>query len=224
MDKAQRQLTVDIVSDVMCPWCYVGKRRFEKAKALRPDIELDPRWRPYQLDPSIPPEGIDRRDYLARKFGGDDAARRIYSAIEQAGEEEGIPFAFDRIERTPNTLDAHRLIRWAASGGHQDELVERLFALYFVEGADVGNRDVLLQAAVDSGMDGRLVGELIATDADRDLVEQEANLARQMGISGVPCFIVAGRYAVVGAESPELIASAFDRGLEDPAGDAAEQG
>lgn len=208
-------IQIDIISDVMCPWCLVGKRRFEKALAMRPDIAVDVRWRPYQLDPTIPAAGIDRQEYLSNKFGGPDRAREIYRSIEQAGEDEGIPFAFDKITKSPNTINAHRVIRWASSEGCQDAVVERLFEMFFIEGRDIGDSSVLREAAVEAGMDEELVTRLLATEEDRDLVEKEIALAREMGVNGVPCFIVANKYVVMGAEQPETIAGALDRALEE---------
>ncbi|MGI9415697.1 MAG: DsbA family oxidoreductase [Hyphomicrobiales bacterium] len=208
-DDTSAPITVDIISDVMCPWCYVGKRRFEKALKLTPDTRVDVKWRPYQLDPTIPREGVDRQEYLAKKFGGADRAKQIYQAIVDAGAQEDIPFEFDRIKRSPNTLNAHRLIRWAFTPGLQDEMVEHLFKLYFIEGADIGDHEVLLEAARHVGMDMEILSGLIASDADTDLVEKEIALAREMGVQGVPCFIVANKYAVMGAEQPEVIAHAL---------------
>jgi predicted DsbA family dithiol-disulfide isomerase len=214
-DTEAAPLTVDIVSDVMCPWCYIGKRRFEKALAMKPDVKVDVRWRPFQLDPTIPAGGMDRKQYLENKFGGADKAQHIYAAVSEAGANEAIPFAYDSIKVSPNTLNAHRLIRWAVSPGLQDEIVERLFSLYFIEGADVGDPDVLLSAAEAVGLDREIISDLINSDADLDLVRQEVALAQQLGISGVPCFIVNNRYAVMGAERPEVIVNAFERAQSD---------
>jgi predicted DsbA family dithiol-disulfide isomerase len=199
----------------MCPWCLIGKRRLEKALALRPDTPVDIRWRPYQLDPTIPRGGMDRQEYLANKFGGVEQARERYANVVAAGQDEGIPFAFDEIKRSPNTIDAHRLIRWAATAGCQEEVVERLFTMYFVEGRDVGDLQVLNEAAADVGMDTAIVSELLAGDADRELVEKEVATAREIGVRGVPCFIVANRYVVMGAEQPDVIAGAIDMAVKD---------
>lgn len=204
-------IPLDIVSDTICPWCYIGKRRLEKALAMRPKIAVDIRWRPFQLDPTIPKEGIGRQAYLERKFGGPEGARTVYARIDAAGAEEGIQFAFGRITRTPNTIDSHRLIRWAASAGCQDELVERLFAAYFSEGADIGERDVLTHTAGEAGMDADLVGELLSGGADLELVEKEIALAHEIGVTGVPCFVFAHRFGVMGAQSPEILAESLDR-------------
>lgn len=204
-------LTVDIVSDVMCPWCYVGQKRLERALDQVPDIDVDIRWRPFQLDPTLPAEGKDRKQYLAEKFGGDERAGQIYSAIREAGRQEDIPFDFEAIEVAPNTLDAHRLIRWAASAGEgvQNRLARRLFQLYFEEGANVGDHQVLIGAARDAGMDTAIVEGLLATDSDREAVQSEIATAGQMGITGVPCFLIEGKYAVMGAQDADTLASAF---------------
>ncbi|MCC2113910.1 MAG: DsbA family oxidoreductase [Hyphomicrobiales bacterium] len=207
----QDPIQIDVVSDVMCPWCFIGKRRLEQAIDLLPDVPLDIRWRPFQLDATIPAEGIPRQDYLERKFGTPEQIAAIYDAVEEAGRAEGIPFAFGRIERSPNTLNAHRLIRWAVKGGVQDILVERLFTLFFVDGADIGDHAVLVEAAVEVGMRGDLVAELLESDADVELTRKEIAIAQHMGISGVPCFIIDNRYAVVGAQSPTIIAEAIEK-------------
>lgn len=210
-------VSIDIVSDVMCPWCLIGKRRLEKALELRPGVEVEMRWRPYQLDPTIPEGGMNRRDYLERKFGGPERAKAIYEQIREAGEQEGIDFRFDLIERSPNTLDAHRLIRWAATPGVQNEVVDRLFRLYFTEGANVGDHEVLLGVARDTGMDVELVGNLLESDADVELVQREIALAQQMGVTGVPCYVFAGKFGVLGAQSPEILADALDRAVSEAA-------
>ncbi|MGA8603184.1 MAG: DsbA family oxidoreductase, partial [Beijerinckiaceae bacterium] len=165
-DEKPEPLTIDIVSDVVCPWCYIGKRNLEAALAELPRDDIEIRWRPYQLDPTIPPEGIARRAYLERKFG--ERVDEIYTRVAAAGRDAGIDFAFDRIERSPNTLDAHRLIRWSQSVGKQVELVERLFRDFFVEGRDVGDRAVLIEAAGAVGMELDVVKRLLAGNADKD--------------------------------------------------------
>ena len=152
-------LTIDVVSDVMCPWCYIGKRRLDRAQVLAPDIEPVVRWRPFQLDATIPANGMDRQDYLDKKFGRDKAAE-MYAQIKETGEVEGIQFAFDRITKSPNTMNAHRLIRWAEVGHQQDAVVESLFELYFTEGEDIGETSVLLGAAREARMDTGLVEEI----------------------------------------------------------------
>ncbi|MCG8563278.1 MAG: DsbA family oxidoreductase [Hyphomicrobiales bacterium] len=207
-------LEVDVISDVMCPWCFIGKRRLERAMELVPQRPFEIRWRPFQLDATIPPDGMDRQTYLDRKFGRDQA-REIYANIEAVGAAEGIDFAFDRIEKSPNTLDAHRFIRWSANSGHQNQAVERLFAAFFIEGEDIGAKDVLLDVACEIGMDDQIVEQLLDSDADIELVEKEIALAHRMGVNGVPAFVIANRYIVMGAQSPELLADAFKRAADD---------
>ena len=203
-------LTVDVVSDVVCPWCYLGEKRLEAALAE----ELQPvalRWRPYQLDPTIPPGGVDRAAYMERKFGRDGRLKSIHDHLVRLGAEVGISFAFDRIERAPNTLDAHRLIRWAASAGTQREVVDRLFRAYFVEGRDVGDRAVLLDLAAASGLDADIVDELLAEGADVDAVRREIAEAQAIGVTGVPFFIFAGRVGVPGAQDVPLLRRAMNQ-------------
>lgn len=204
-------VTIDVVSDVVCPWCYVGRARLKKALEAVPEISVNLRWRPFQLDPTIPPEGKSRRDYLADKFGDEARIRQMHEQLGTIGEAEGISFDFDAIALSPNTLNAHRVIRWAATAepGVQDRLVGRLFALYFEQGEDIGNAAVLIQAAKEAGMDAAVVETLLATDADRTEVEQEIATAQQMGVTGVPCFLLEGRYAVVGAQEPATLADAI---------------
>ena len=211
-----KPLKVDVVSDVMCPWCLIGKKRLEKALAST-EIPVEVRWRPYQLDPTLPPEGRDRREYLERKFGGPERARAIYERIEQAGRGEGIDFAFDRIAISPNTLDAHRVIRWAASAGDgvQGRLVDRLFELFFLEGAHIGDRDVLADAAAEAGMDRAIVRDLLESDRDVEAVKGEIAQAQAMGVTGVPCFVIDNLYAVMGAEPAEHLVQAFEQAAKE---------
>ena len=208
-------LTVDVVSDVMCPWCYIGKRRLDRAQVLAVDVEPVIRWRPFQLDATIPPEGIDRQDYLDRKFGR-DRALEIYTQISETGEAEGIPFAFDRITKSPNTINAHRVIRWAETGYQQDSVVERLFELYFTEGENIGETTVLLEAAREADMDVELVAEILATDKDVDEVHKEIALAHELGVQGVPTFVIDKTHILVGAQRAELLADALVQISEEP--------
>lgn len=207
---ANDPITIDVVSDVVCPWCYVGKHRLEQALASMPERKFAVFWRPFQLDPTIPKEGMPRRAYLERKFGAERLAD-LHKPLIEIGKAEGIPFAFDKITRSPNTLDAHRLLRWAQESGRQNEMADRLFALYFVEGADIGNRDVLTKAAADVGLDAGLVAQLLGTGADLDPVIAEINAAQKMGISGVPTFIFAARFAISGAHPAETIRKAIEQ-------------
>ena len=208
-------LTVDVVSDVMCPWCYIGKRRLDRAQVLAPDVEPVIRWRPFQLDATIPANGMDRQKYLDKKFGRDKATE-MYAQIKETGEVEGIQFAFDRIAKAPNTMNAHRLIRWAEVGHQQDAVVEHLFELYFTEGEDIGETSVLLDAAREARMDTELVGEVLATDKDVDEVKKEIELAHELGVQGVPTFIIDRQHILVGAQRAELLADALVQISQEP--------
>jgi predicted DsbA family dithiol-disulfide isomerase len=203
-------MRVDIVSDVICPWCYIGKRRLERALALRPEVSIDTSWRPFQLNPDMPSEGIDRRAYLAAKFGGSAHAERIYANVTEVGASVGIPFAFDRIRRTPNTRDAHRLIRHAMTQGRADAVVEGLFESYFTAGRDIGDRETLAEIAGEAGLDARETSAWLASSAELEQVLAEDRSARRLGINAVPCFIFEGQYAVSGAQEPEFFLPVFD--------------
>lgn len=202
-------LTVDVISDVMCPWCYIGKKRLDAAIALVPELDVTVRWRPFQLDPTLPPEGKDRRAYLEAKFGGPDKAAAAYERVRVVGTEVGIPFAFERIALSPNTLDCHRLLRWAADEGCQSELAERLFSLYFVEGANLADRRTLISAAHDVGYPTEGLTQKLASDLDVELTKAEIAHASRMGVTGVPCFIFDNRYAAMGAQETEVLAKAL---------------
>lgn len=196
---------LDIHSDVVCPWCYLGAANLLKALAAREGAHpFAIRWHPFQLDPSIPPEGLDRAAYMRAKFGGEDRLAVAHARLEALGRDAGVDFRFDRIARAPNTLDAHRLIRWAAPEGLQTRTAMVLFRRYFELGEDVSDHGVLAAAAGEAGLDAAAIGRLLAGDADRDAVRDEARAAAEMGIGGVPTFIVAGRYAVSGAQPPEV--------------------
>lgn len=207
----RQSITVDVVSDVVCPWCFIGQKRLDKAVAAVPEVAVDIRWRPYQLDPTIPPEGKDRKQYMLAKFGSEERIREIHQRIEPLGAAEGIDFDFGAIKVAPNTLDAHRVIRWAGTAGDgiQNRLVRRLFQLNFEEGANIGDSAVLIEAARESGMDVAVVEALLPTDADRDAVSSEIATAGRMGITGVPCFLLEGKYAVMGAQDAETLADAI---------------
>lgn len=211
MSETAAPFTIDVVSDVMCPWCYIGKKRLDDAIAqLGDDIPVDVRWRPYQLDPTLPKEGKDRRKYLEDKFGGPEGAERAYATVRAAGAEDGIAFRFEDIEVSANTLDAHRLVRWAGSQGTETQarMVAILFRMYFEDGRNIGDDAVLLEAAEEAGLDRAIVRELLESGADRDKVSEEVALSQQMGVTGVPCFILDGKYAVMGAQSAEVLANA----------------
>ena len=206
---------VDIISDTVCPWCYIGKRRFEQAVALRPGYDFQVSWRPFQLNPDIPAAGLPRKDFLSDKFGGPDRADRIYEAVSAAGAEVGLDFNFRNIPHQPNTFDSHRLVRWSETAGVQDAVVEKLFLSYFIDEVDVGDQKALAVVADGCGMDGNLVRELFQRDADRDLVMAEEGVARRMGINGVPCFVVDHKYAISGAQDPSVLTHVFDLAMQD---------
>ena len=213
--KPETGIAIDVISDVMCPWCYIGKRRLERALEMVPDIDTDIRWRPFQLDSTLPPEGKDRKQYLSDKFGGLERARALYQNVVNAGAGEGLDLQVDKIERSPNTIDAHRLIRWAASTGHQDAVVERLFQLYFTEGADLTNRQLYIDVAEEVGMDRALVEKLYQSGADIDEVKEEIALAMRMQVSGVPFFIFDNKYAVSGAQDSASLAEVLRKIAEE---------
>ena len=209
----ERALTIDVVSDVVCPWCYLGEKRLEAALAGQ-SFPVTVRWRPYQLDPTIPSEGLDRQQYMERKFGKDGRVKGIHDRLAGLGAEVGIAFAFDKITRAPNTLDAHRLIRWAASAARQSEMADRLFRAYFVEGRDIGDRAVLLAIAGDCGLDTEIVRKLLEGGADVEPVRQEVAEAQKIGVTGVPFFIFDGRLAVPGAQDASILKQAIAQARE----------
>jgi predicted DsbA family dithiol-disulfide isomerase len=202
-------MRIDIVSDAICPWCYIGKRRLEKALEMAPQPELEIGWRPFQLNPEMPVEGIDRKAYLRAKFG-DDAGGKNYDRITGIGQEVGIPFAFDLIRRTPNTILAHRLIRYATREKQQDPMVEALFRGYFTAGKDIGDPETLAEIAAATGLDAAAVHAYLAGTEDDETIRSEDAFARQIGISGVPCFIIDRQYAISGAQRPEAFLEVFE--------------
>ncbi len=205
------ELAIDVVSDAVCPWCFLGKRRLQAALAQSSGEPVAVRWRPYQLDPTIPSEGLDRRAYMRAKFRDDARLTEIHMRLKALGAEVGIKFDFEAIRRAPNTLDAHRLIRWAAQAGAQDAIVERLFSLYFEEGADIGDRAVLAKAANDCGLDAAEISARLETDEGAQDVRAEIERAQKVGVSGVPFFIFANRLAVSGAQGADVLAKAIEQ-------------
>ncbi len=208
-----KQMIIDVVSDVVCPWCYLGKHRLEAALAVRPDIDAEIHWKPYFLDPRVPREGMARVDYLSRKFGSDERIRPAHERLSKLGKEEGVEFHFEKIARQPNTLDAHRLIAWAEGKGKASSLVERIFALFFTEGADLTDTEVLVKAAAASGLNEDKVRQDLASERDIMAIQDAANSAAEAGITGVPFFIFNNRFAVAGAQTPDMIAAAMDQAL-----------
>jgi predicted DsbA family dithiol-disulfide isomerase len=205
---------IKMIMDVMCPWCFVGKRRLERALERLPHIYATVTWWPFLLDPSIPQEGVERGEYLQKKFGSSDGGE-MYLALREVGREDGIEFAFDQIERSPNTVDAHRLIYWAGNPVTQDMVAERLFQLYFLEGADIGHSDVLAGAAADAGMDAEAVRAKLADDRDRDTILKMVDEIQKAGVNAVPSFILGGKRAVVGAQPVELLTEQIELAEEE---------
>lgn len=211
MPNTKDPLIVDIVSDVVCPWCFIGKSRIEKALALVPDIPVELRFRPYFLNDWIPREGISREDYLTRKFGGVERYKGIAQRVSTAAAEEGLVYAMDKISRQPNTLDAHRLIHWATPSGKGPQMKQRLMDIYFTEGGDLSDKAVLVQAAADVGLDASEIAEWLDSDRDVDVITEQAEAAKAAGIEGVPTFIFANMLATSGAQPPEHLAEAIRR-------------
>ena len=204
-------LVIDVVSDVVCPWCFIGKRRLEKALALVPEIPVEVRFHPYFLNDWVPREGISREEYLTTKFGSVERYKDIAKRVAAAAAAEGLIYNVDGIARQPNTLDCHRLILWASESGNGARMKQRLMELYFTEGADLSDPDVLVKAAAECGLDAESVRARLASDADVDVVTRAAEQAKEAGIDGVPCFILGGALAVSGAQAPEYLADAITR-------------
>jgi len=197
-------IKLDILSDPICPWCYIGKANLDRALSQHPDHPFSIEWHPFQLNPDMPEGGMDRRDYLEGKFGGKEAAAQVYGRIEDAAKVAGLALDFSKIDRTPNTIDAHRLIHWAGLEGVQTAAVSRLFKAYFEDGADIGDRKVLLDIADGIGMDREMTERLFSSDADADDIRARDAHTRQRGVTGVPTFVVAQSHVVPGAQPPEV--------------------
>lgn len=193
-------ITLDIYSDPICPWCFIGKAHLERALESRPDHPFEIAWHPFQLNPDMPAEGMDRQDYMTLKFGDDAAILKAYGPVVQAAQDAGLRLELPAITRTPNTLDAHRLIHWAGLEGRQSAMVGTLFRAYFQDGRDIGDSAVLLDLATAAGMERALVARLLATDADRALIKDADRDARARGIQGVPFFVIDDQYALSGAQ------------------------
>ena len=207
---ATQPLTVDVVSDVVCPWCFIGKRHLEAALSQLPGgSDAIVRWHPFELNPDLPPEGVDRRSYLEAKFGGPDRAAQVYARVKDAGSRAGIAFDFDAIPRQPNTREAHRLIAWAQASGQGDALVERLFRAYFLEGRDLTERDALVALAAEAGVDGQEARAWLESGRGVQEIANAEERLRGLGITGVPFFIFDGRVGLSGAHPPENIVDAI---------------
>ncbi|MGC8202405.1 DsbA family oxidoreductase [Aliiroseovarius sp. PTFE2010] len=203
-------IKLDIFSDPICPWCYIGKTNLDRALEQRPDHPFAIEWHPFQLNPDMPADGMDRIEYLETKFGGRDGVVKSYGPVLEHAEKAGLKLDLPAIERTPNTLDAHRLIHWAGVEGAQTPVVSALFAAYFKEGRDIGDHQVLADIAIRFGMDRDVTLRLLDSDADVDLIRQRDAHARERGVDAVPLFIVGGRHAVPGAQPPELWLQVLD--------------
>lgn len=204
-------MRIDIFFDLICPWCFIGKRRMETALALRPDLAAELSWQPFQLNPDMPVNGMPRKAYLDAKFGGAEHAGQVYAMIQETAAKDGIDLHIDKISKTPNTLDGHRLVRlFQRNGGDVADLVERIFAAYFQDGADIGRHDVLADRAADCGERREAIVRFLEGDEDRNAVLAIDHAARQMGIQGVPCFVIDRRFAVSGAQEPSAFLPVFD--------------
>lgn len=203
-------IKLDIISDPICPWCYIGKSNLDRALEKHGDTPFEVEWHPFQLNPEMPAEGMDRREYLETKFGGKEAAVRVYGQIDQAAQDIGLHLDFAGIKRTPNTIDAHRLIHWAGIEGKQTLVVDKLFKAYFKEGRDISDHSVLVRIAEAVAMDGDAVRGALETEADKEDLRARDAHARQRGVGGVPCFIVDNRYAVQGAQPPDVWAKVIE--------------
>lgn len=197
-------IKLDIISDPICPWCYIGKTHLDRALEANPDHPFEIEWHPFQLNPDMPDGGMDRREYLETKFGGKENAVRVYSQIAEAAEASGLKIDFEAMKVTPNTIDAHRLIHWAGLEGRQTAVVSRLFKAYFEEGLDIGDRTVLLDIAEGVGLDRAMVETLLRGDADVDDIRTRDTHARERGVTGVPTFVVNQQYVVPGAQPPDM--------------------
>jgi predicted DsbA family dithiol-disulfide isomerase len=204
-----KPLVMDIVSDVVCPWCYIGKRRIENALALVQDVPVEVNWRPFFLNPWVPRQGISREEYLTTKFGSVEAYNGIAKRVVAAADDEGLIYRPDLVKRQPNTIDCHRLIHWAEAESNAAEMKQRLMELYFRDGGDLTDIDVLVEAAADCGLDPDDVRRRLATDEDVARVSAQAQEAADKGISGVPTYVFAQKYAVSGAQPPDMLARAI---------------
>ena len=211
------RLSVEVVHDLVCPWCYLGIRRLFRTVARRPDMGIDIAWRPFLLNPDMPRAGMSRGDYILRKFGGEERARRTFASIADIGRTEGLMFRFDRIRRTPSSVDAHRLVRWSAGFGCADSVVEAVLAAHFTDGRDIGDTAVLVAIAASCGLRAASARAFLASGAETEAVHAENLRAHRLGINGVPCFVVAGSHAIAGAQEPEVIERLLDVAATDTA-------
>ncbi len=196
--------------DLVCPWCFLGVRRLLRTLRRRPDLLFEITWRPFLLNPDMPRAGMARPDYVIRKFGGEDRARRLYASISEIGRSEGVSFRFDRIRRTPSSVDAHRLVRYASRYGRADAMVEALFSAHFTDGLDIGDVSVLVAIGQACGLGVSAVRRFLLGDDEVDAIHADNLRAHRLGINGVPCFVISGRHAIAGAQEPEVIERLLD--------------
>ena len=201
---------LDILSDPICPWCYIGKTYLDRALEARPDHPFAIEWHPFQLNPDMPAEGMDRRAYLEAKFGGPEGAAQVYGRIEETAKGAGLAIDFGAIERTPNTIDAHRLIHWSGLEGRQTATVTRLFKAYFENGQDIGDHAILLDIAEGVGLDRAMIERLLDSDADLEDIRARDAHARERGVTGVPTFVLANTHVLPGAQPSELWTNVLD--------------
>ena len=206
----EHKMKIDIVSDTVCPWCFIGKRRLERALLERPNIKLEVHWHPFQLNPEMPLDGMDRQTYLNLKFGGSVNAQAIYGNILAAGTSENLDFNFDGIGRMPNSLLSHRLVYFCQESKQQNLITENLFRSYFFYGLDIGRLENLIQISEESGLNSQKVKEYLSSDADSNLIREQDKKAREIGITGVPCFIINDEFVVSGAQEPKVFLQVFD--------------
>jgi len=206
----QPTITVEMIADLACPWCYLGLVRLHKACALRPALSVELRWWPYLLNPQLPKDGMDRRTYLRAKFGGDGNADEVYARIKAAGREDGLPFAFDKIQRTPNTVFAQRLVLLAQEQGKGEALIDALFKAMFEEGMDIGDVDALADLAVAAGLPRDEVTTLLSGDRFAADIVRGHQRAHMMGVQGVPVYVVNREHVIAGAQAPEVLAGLLD--------------
>jgi predicted DsbA family dithiol-disulfide isomerase len=210
-------VSIDVYSDVVCPWCYIGKRKLEQAlvRLREQNVAVTPNWRAFQLNPDMPVEGMERKEYVESKFGGHERAQQIYARVAAAGNDVGLPFQFERIQRQPNTINAHRLIRHAGDHGKQDAVVEALFRAFFIEIRDIGDVDVLSDIAASAGLNREAMQAYLASEQGAETVRQEDAVARQLGITGVPFFVFGGKYAVSGAQDAQVLTDAYRQAVQE---------
>ena len=204
-------IKLDVISDPICPWCYIGKTHLDRALAMRPDHGFVIEWHPFQLNPTMPPEGMDRRAYLETKFGGPEGAARAYAPVVSTAQKAGLSINFDGIKTTPNTIDAHRLIHWGGVAGCQTAIVDQLFDAYFVKGQNIGDHGILANIAAACGMDRTEVAARLDSDHDLTATRARDSQIRKMGVSSVPTFVILNQHVVSGAQPPETWVSIIDQ-------------